>query len=123
VSAIWWIPLLTLLTIVLTLALGTFLSALMVRYRDIRSVVPLLVQVWLFATPIAYSISLVPEKWQTLYALNPMVAPVAGFRAALLGTPPPDGTMLAVSAASTLVLLVVGLTYFVRTDRTFADVI
>ena len=123
VSAIWWVPVLTLLTIVLTLALGTLLSALMVRYRDIRSVVPLLVQVWLFATPIAYSISLVPEKWQTLYALNPMVGPVAGFRSALLGTPAPDGAMLAVSAASTLVLLVVGLTYFVRTDRTFADVI
>jgi lipopolysaccharide transport system permease protein len=123
VSALWMIPGLTVLIIALTLALGFLLSALMVRYRDIRSIVPLLVQLFLFATPIAYSITLIPEKWRAVYGLNPMAGPVAGFRSALLGTPAPDGGMLAVSVATTLVLLIVGLAYFVRTDRTFADVI
>jgi len=123
VSALWWIPGLTLLIIALTLALGFLLSALMVRYRDIRSIVPLLVQLFLFATPIAYSITLIPEEWRAVYGLNPMAGPVAGFRSALLGTPAPDGGMLAVSVVTTLVLLIVGLAYFVRTDRTFADVI
>jgi lipopolysaccharide transport system permease protein len=123
VSALWWIPSLTLLIIALTLALGFLLSALMVRYRDIRSIVPLLVQLFLFATPIAYSITLIPEEWRAVYGLNPMAGPVAGFRSALLGTPAPDGGMLAVSVVTTLVLLIVGVAYFVRTDRTFADVI
>lgn len=122
-SALWSIPLLTLLLIALTLALGFLLSALMVMYRDIRSLVPLLLQIWLFASPIAYSISLVPEKWRALYGLNPLAGIIGGFRSALLGTPPPSGGMLAASVASTVVLLVVGLTYFMRTDRTFADVI
>ncbi len=122
-SALFWIPALTLLMIVLTVALGALLSALMVRYRDIRSVVPLLVQLWLFATPIAYSITLIPKQWRAAYGLNPMVGPVAGFRSALLGTPAPDGAMLAVSVGTTLLLLVVGITYFIRTDATFADVI
>jgi lipopolysaccharide transport system permease protein len=122
-SALWWIPALTLLMIALTLGLGFLLSALMVRYRDVRSVLPLLVQLWLFATPIAYSISLIPEEWRPLYGLNPMVGPVAGFRSALLGTPAPDGRMLTVSVATTLALLIVGLRYFVRTDHTFADAI
>lgn len=122
-SALWWIPAFTLIIIVLTLALGFLLSALMVMYRDMRSLVPLLVQLWLFATPIAYSISLIPEKWRALYGLNPLAGPVAGFRSVLLGTPMPDAGMLAVSVATTLVLLIVGLRYFVRTDHTFADVI
>lgn len=123
VSALFWIPALTVLMLVLTVALGALLSALMVRYRDIRSVVPLLVQLWLFATPIAYSITLIPHRWRAAYGLNPMAGPVAGFRSALLGTPAPDGAMLAVSVVTTLVLLVIGITYFIRTDATFADVI
>ena len=122
-SAIWQIPALTLLIVALTVALGFLLSSLMVMYRDIRSLMPLLVQLWLFASPIAYPISLIPEKWRALYGLNPLAGPIAGFRSALLGTPAPDGGMLAVSAATTVVLFIVGLTYFVRTDRTFADVI
>jgi lipopolysaccharide transport system permease protein len=122
-SALWWIPALTLLMIALTLGLGLLLSALMVMYRDIRALVPLLIQLWLFASPIAYPISLIPEKWRPLYGLNPLAGPIAGFRSSLLGTPAPDGRLLAVSAATTLALLIVGLMYFVRTDRTFADVI
>jgi lipopolysaccharide transport system permease protein len=122
-SALWWIPALTLLMIVLTVGLAFLLSALMVMYRDIRALVPLLLQLWLFATPIAYGISLIPEKWRALYGLNPMAGPIAGFRSALLGTPAPDGGMLAVSVATTFAFLLLGLTYFVRTDRRFADVI
>ena len=122
-SALWWIPALTFLLIVLMLALGFLLSALMVMYRDIRSLVPLLVQIWLFASPIAYSISLIPEKWRAVYGLNPLAGIIGGFRSALLGTPPPNGGMLVASVAATAALLVVGLTYFLRTDRTFADVI
>jgi lipopolysaccharide transport system permease protein len=122
-SALWWVPTLTVLMVVLTLAVGFLLSALMVMYRDIRALTPLLVQLWLFATPIAYSISLIPEKWRLLYGLNPLAGPIAGFRSALLGTPAPDGGLLAVSVATTIALLIVGVAYFVRTDRTFADVI
>jgi lipopolysaccharide transport system permease protein len=122
-SALWWVPTLTVLMVVLTLAVGFLLSSLMVMYRDVRALTPLLLQLWLFATPIAYSISLIPEKWRLLYGLNPLAGPIAGFRSALLGTPAPDGGMLAASVVTTFALLIVGLAYFVRTDRTFADVI
>jgi lipopolysaccharide transport system permease protein len=122
-SALLLVPLLTLLTLALALAVGVWLSALMVMYRDVGSAVPFLAQVWLFATPVAYPSSLVPDEWQTLYGLNPMAGVVEGFRSALLGTPAPDSGMLAASALMTVVLLAGALTYFRRVDRIFADVI
>jgi lipopolysaccharide transport system permease protein len=122
-AALLWIPSLTLLALVTSLAVGIWLSALMVMYRDVRVLVPFLAQVLLFLTPIAYSSSLVPERWRVMYAMNPMVSVVEGFRAALLGTSAPTGGMVAASVTVAIALLGVAFWYFRRVDRTFADVI
>jgi lipopolysaccharide transport system permease protein len=122
-TAIFWLPALTILALGVAFAVGIWFSALMVMYRDIRMLVPVLLQIWLFATPIAYPSSLVPEEWQLVYGLNPMAGVVEGFRAALLGTPAPEVGVLVASACVTAVLLATGLAYFRRVDRTFADVI
>src|SRR5439155_3791323 len=121
--AIVALPLFLLLAMATALAVGLWLSALNVEYRDVRYTVPFLTQLWLFATPIAYPSSLVPEKWQVLYGLNPMAGVVEGFRWALLGTQSsPTPTILASSLAA-LTILVTGAFYFRRMERTFADVI
>jgi lipopolysaccharide transport system permease protein len=106
-----------------TLAVSLWLSALNVQYRDIRHIVPFLTQIWLFVTPIAYPSSLVPEKWRFLYGLNPMAGVVEGFRWALLGKSTIDVTLLLVSSFMVVCLLIGGLIYFRRMDRTFADVV
>jgi lipopolysaccharide transport system permease protein len=93
-----------------------------VKYRDIRYTIPFLAQFWLFITPVAYSSALVPEQWQAIYGMNPMVGVVDGFRWALLGKTPP-GPMLMVSVAATALLLVGGLVYFRHMERSFADII
>jgi lipopolysaccharide transport system permease protein len=121
--AIVTIPLWTMLAIVSALGIGLWLAALNVRYRDIRYTLPFLTQIWLYATPIAYSSSLIPERWRPLYALNPMVGVVEGFRWALLGSGSLPGTMLMVSTGAVLAILVSGLIYFRTTERTFADVV
>lgn len=112
-----------LLEFVFTIGLCSWLSALNVRYRDVRFVVPFLVQVWLFATPVVYSISSLGQPWKSLYALNPMVAVVEGFRWALAGGPALEGSVAILSTASGLCVFVAGLFYFHRTEKTFADVI
>lgn len=122
-TALLWLPGLSLLTVALALAVGIWFSALMVMYRDVRSLVPVLLQIWLFATPIAYPSSLVPDDWQLVYGLNPMAGVVEGFRAVLLGTDAPETTIVAASVGVTVALLIGGLTYFRRVDRVFADVI
>jgi lipopolysaccharide transport system permease protein len=94
-----------------------------VRYRDVRFVVPFIVQFWMFASPIPYPSSLVPEAWRTVYALNPMVGVVEGFRWALLGTNAAPGPMAAVSALVATILLVTGALYFRRMEKTFADTV
>jgi lipopolysaccharide transport system permease protein len=116
-------PLLALLAVVTALAVGLWLSALNVEYRDVRYTIPFLTQVWLFATPVAYPSSLIPESLRPLYGLNPMAGVVEGFRWALLGTAQPPGAMLAVSVATVIALLLGGLMYFCRMEKTFADVI
>jgi lipopolysaccharide transport system permease protein len=120
--AIVFLPALFVLALVTALAVGLWLSSLNVAYRDVRYVVPFLVQFWLFATPVVYPSSLLGEPWRTLYGLNPMVGVVEGFRWALLGTPPP-GPMLVVSAVVAVALLISGVAYFRRVERTFADLI
>ncbi len=121
-AALWILPL-TALGVAAALAVGVWLAAINVRYRDVRYAVPFVVQLWLFASPVAYSESIVPARWQTAYQLNPMTGVVEGFRWALLGgSAPPVGAML-VSTAVTAVVLATGLAYFRRTERTFADVI
>jgi lipopolysaccharide transport system permease protein len=117
-----WLPLFLLLAFVTSLGAGLWLSALNVEYRDVRYVVPFLVNFWMFATPIAYPSSLVPEQWQILYALNPMVGVVEGFRWALLGVDTAPGPMVAVSALVATLALVGGAFYFRRMEKTFADV-
>lgn len=111
------------LAFVVALGGGLWLSALTVRYRDVRYIVPFLVQFWLFATPIAYPSSLLPERWRTLYALNPMAGVAEGFRWALLGARTEPGPMLIASTAAAFLLLVSGVLYFRRTERSFADIV
>jgi homopolymeric O-antigen transport system permease protein len=121
--ALWTIPVWAAFSVVTALAVGVWLSALNVRYRDIRYTLPFLTQIWLFATPVAYATSLVPERWRTLYALNPMVGVVDGFRWALLGSGGHPGATVVVSALVVVGILLSGLFYFRRMERTFADVI
>jgi lipopolysaccharide transport system permease protein len=118
-----WLPAFLFLALATSLGAGFFLAALNVEYRDIRYVVPFLVQIWLFATPIAYPSSLLSEPWRTVYGLNPMAGVIEGFRWALLGTGAAPGPMLAVSAAGALLFLAGGTLYFRRVERTFADVV
>jgi lipopolysaccharide transport system permease protein len=120
---IWTIPLWTLLAVVTALGVGLWLSALNVRYRDIRYTLPFLTQIWMFATPIAYASSIIPAAWRPYYALNPMVGVVEGFRWALVGGAAAHAQTLAISVAAVIALLVSGLFYFRRTESTFADVI
>jgi lipopolysaccharide transport system permease protein len=121
--AVVTLPLFILLAIATALAVGLWLSALNVQYRDVRYTIPFLTQFWLFATPIAYPSSLVPEGWRVVYGLNPMAGVVEGFRWALLGTANAPGLMLVVSVVVVLVLLIGGLYYFRRMEKTFADVV
>jgi lipopolysaccharide transport system permease protein len=116
------VPLLLLLLAMTALGVGCWLAALNIQYRDFRHVTTFLVQIWMYASPIVYPLSVVPPEYRTLYAVNPVVGAVAGFRAALLGTPGPSGVELAVSAAAASVLLLTGVLYFTRTERFFADV-
>jgi lipopolysaccharide transport system permease protein len=118
-----WLPLLLLLTLVTSLGVSLWLSALNVNYRDVHHIIPFLTQFWLFATPIAYPSSLLSEPWRTLYSINPMVGVVEGFRWALLGTETAPGPMLIVSSLAALALLVSGTFYFRRLEKTFADVV
>ncbi len=121
--AILTLPLFLLLAIATALAVGLWFSALNVEYRDVRYTIPFLVQFWLFITPIAYSSSLVPEQWRLLYGLNPMAGVVEGFRWALLGKTGGVGPLVLISAVVVCLLLVGGLLYFRRMEKTFADVI
>jgi lipopolysaccharide transport system permease protein len=120
---IFWLPLLVLLALLTALSVGLWLSALNVQYRDIQHMVPFIIQVWLYASPIVYPIETIPEGiWRWLYGLNPMVGVIQGFRWALVGGDPPDATML-ISVGMVLVLLVSGLFYFRRMEKTFADIV
>ena len=122
-AAVVTLPFFVLLAIASALAVGLWLSALNVEYRDVRYTIPFLTQFWLFVTPVAYSSTLVPEQWRVLYGLNPLAGVVEGFRWALLGKASLPGAMLAVSVAIVIVLLVSGLYYFRKMERHFADVV
>jgi lipopolysaccharide transport system permease protein len=125
--AVLTLPAFVVLAVAAALAVGLWLSALNVQYRDVRYVIPFLAQVWMFITPVIYPGSLVRAKLgsvgEAVYGLNPMAGVVEGFRWALLGTEPPSLTLLAVSSAATAALLVGGLYYFRRMEQTFADVV
>lgn len=121
--AIVTLPGFILLAVMTALGVGLWLSALNVQYRDVRYTIGFLIQFWLFATPVAYSSSIVPESWRPLYGLNPMAGVVEGFRWALLGKSEPPGALLAVSVTVVILLLVGGLYYFRRMEQEFADVV
>jgi lipopolysaccharide transport system permease protein len=118
-----WLPLFLLLALVSSLGIGLWLSALNLKYRDVRYVVPFLTQIWLFVTPIAYPSTLLPARWQLVYGLNPMAGVVRGFRWALLGTQTAPGPIVIVSALASLLILAGGVFYFRRMERTFADLV
>lgn len=122
-AAILALPVFTLFAVATALAIGLWLSALNVQYRDVRYTIPFLTQFWLFVSPVAYPVSLVPEAYRTLYGLNPMAGVIEGTRWALLGTDAPDWSLMGVSAAVVAVLLAGGLYYFKRMEKTFADVV
>jgi lipopolysaccharide transport system permease protein len=115
-----WIPLFVVVSAIAAIGIGALLAALNVRYRDIRYVIPFLVQLWIFVTPVAYSASLVPGRWRWAYAMNPMVGVVEGFRWAFVGSTI-SGRDVAISVASAVVLLLLGLFVFGRMEDTFAD--
>jgi lipopolysaccharide transport system permease protein len=121
--AILTLPFFILLAVMTALGVGLWLSALNVQYRDVRYTIGFLIQFWLFATPVAYPSSLIPEGWRALYGLNPMAGVVEGFRWALLGKAAAPGPLLAVSVGVVVLIFVSGLYYFRRMEETFADLI
>jgi lipopolysaccharide transport system permease protein len=116
------VPLAVLVMVLTAGGVGSWLAALNVQYRDFRYVIPFLVQVWMFASPIVYPASLVPERYRAVYALNPMVGVIEAMRSALFGTASLDWTAFGVSMLAAAVLFVTGTLYFRRTERVFADV-
>jgi len=122
-SNIIYLPFLLLLAFVTSLGVGLWLSAMNVQFRDVRYVVPFLVQAWMFASPIAYPSSLLSEPWRTIYGLNPIVGVVEGFRWALLGTNTAPGPIIVVSSLAAIVILISGAYYFRRMERSFADIV
>jgi lipopolysaccharide transport system permease protein len=120
--AIVLLPFFILLALMTSLSVGLWFSALNVKYRDFQYTIPFIIQIWLFASPVVYPVSMLPPSWQYIYALNPMVGVIEGFRWALLGTKPPDFLIL-VSAVVVVLLLVGGLFYFKRMEQYFADVV
>jgi len=122
-TAVVWLPLFVLLALATALSVGLWLSALNVKYRDVRYTIPFLTQFWMYATPVAYSSTLIPQPWRAWFGLNPMAGVVEGFRWALFGKSGGPGTLLWVSVAAVLLLLTGGLFYFRRTEATFADIV
>jgi lipopolysaccharide transport system permease protein len=126
-AAVVMLPMFILMALVASLAVGLWLSALNVQYRDVRYVIPFLARIWFFVTPVVYQAGKIREKvgptWEAVYALNPMAGVVEGFRWALLGTEAPSPLLLTTSAVATSVLLLGGLFYFKRMEQTFADVV
>jgi lipopolysaccharide transport system permease protein len=117
-----FLPLFVLLALATSLGVGLWLSALNVQYRDFQYTVPFLIQIWLYASPVVYSTSLVPEQYQLIYGLNPMAGVIEGFRWALLGTAPPSG-IVGLAVIVVLVLLVTGAFYFKKMEQYFADIV
>jgi lipopolysaccharide transport system permease protein len=118
---IFWLPAFILLMLIAALGVGFWLSALNVEYRDVRHALPFVNQFWLFVTPVVYSSSLVPEQWQLLYGLNPMVGVIEGFRWALLGVGKGPSPMLTISVTIAIALFISGIIWFHRREQTFVD--
>lgn len=117
------LPLLVIFVLVTSMAAAIWLATINVKYRDVKYVLPFLMQVWLYVTPVAYSSTLIPEKWRILYGLNPMAGVVEGFRWALLGQQSPFGPLIMASVLIVIPLFIGGVMYFQRMELTFSDVI
>jgi lipopolysaccharide transport system permease protein len=117
------LPLFLILALSTALAVGLWLSALNVRFRDVGHTIPFLIQVWMYSSPIVYPVSVIPMKYRYLYSLNPMAGVIEGFRWALLGKQSPEFSVIAISVAVVLVLIAGGLIFFRNMERTFADVV
>jgi len=122
-TALWAVPVFLLLSVITALGVALWLSAINVQYRDVGYALPFLTQFWMFITPVAYSSKVISEKWQVIYALNPMAGVVNGFRWALIGSGNPPDMLVAISAGIALIVLFTGLIYFRNMERTFADTI
>jgi len=122
-AAVVWLPLFVLLALATALGVSLWLSALNALYRDVRYLVPFLVQVWMFASPVVYPVSLVPAEWRWLYGLNPMAGVIEGTRWALTGGGEAPGTTLLASSLAVLAILAGGLIYFRRAESTIVDVV
>ena len=122
-NVLWTLPLFLILALITALGVALWLSAINVKYRDVNQALPFLTQFWLFATPVAYSSSVISDKWQIVYSLNPMAGVVNGFRWALLGSGNGPDAAFWVSVAISILVLVTGLFYFRSTEKTFADTI
>jgi len=118
-----WLPFFLLLAFVTALGVGLWLSAMNVKFRDVKYVVPFLTQFWMFATPVVYPSSLLSGKWRAVFALNPMVGVVEGFRWSLLGTNTNPRSIIAVSSITAITILISGAFYFRRMERSFADIV
>jgi lipopolysaccharide transport system permease protein len=118
-----FLPLFLMVALLLALSIGLWLGPLSVRHRDVIVALPFVIQVWLYASPVAYPISIVPERWRLLYSLNPMVGVIEGFRWVLLGSAPPNGMAMLTSGVVIAAVLIFGLVYFRKMERSFADVI
>lgn len=118
-----WLPAFLLLALMTALGVGLWISALNVQYRDFRYIIPFIVQFWMFASPVAYSSTLLEEPWRTVYGINPMAGVVSGFRWALLGVNTKPGPIVFASLAAALVILVTGAFYFRRMEKKFADLV
>jgi lipopolysaccharide transport system permease protein len=121
-AAMLQLPFYLLGTIIAAIGAGVFCAATIVTYRDVRYVISFVMQLWLFGTPVLYTLDIIPVKWHTLYALNPMVGMIAGFRASVMGGPFPARVILISSVAAAL-LFAGGVRYFLQVERRFADVI
>jgi lipopolysaccharide transport system permease protein len=117
------LPVFILLAMLTATGLSLFTSAMNVKYRDVRHAIPFVIQIWMFASPIVYPVSLVPEQWRWLYGLNPMAGVIEGFRWALLGRTAPDPVLMAESVVVLLIVLIAGMVYFRRMERQFADIL
>ena len=120
---VFYLPFFLVLSVVTTLGVSLWLAALNVQFRDVRFTIPFLVQVWMFATPVVYPSSLIPQPWRTLFGINPMVGVVEGFRWALLPVSTHPGPMTAISSLVAVAAIVSGALYFRHMERTFADIV
>jgi lipopolysaccharide transport system permease protein len=121
--AVLMLPVFLFMAVLTALAVGLWISPLNVKYRDVNIVIPVLIQLWMYASPVVYPLSLIPEKWQAIYSLNPLVGVISGFRWALLGGMKPDFQLMGVSVLAVLLLLWGGIVFFKRAEPTFADIV